>query len=167
MLGLLVLTAACGWSLAANPEPPRGVIGQKKLATAVDCSGPVGFTAVGNLKVHQSGLIAYKNALVDHGVGLSRETGEFTVHCPGIYHIAFTAYGVSENTKVVLRKRTNNQDWADILSAGGPKTGGGSNQVLLELNVGDQTGLWLKEGELAPETSAPSTSFTAFRIAKK
>ncbi|CAB0004180.1 unnamed protein product [Nesidiocoris tenuis] len=116
MLGLLVLTAACGWSLAANPEPPRGVIGQKKLATAVDCSGPVGFTAVGNLKVHQSGLIAYKNALVDHGVGLSRETGEFTVHCPGIYHIAFTAYGI----RIILKIQTRLAGFEQCILASDP-----------------------------------------------
>uniref|UniRef100_A0A0A9YW10 Cerebellin-3 n=1 Tax=Lygus hesperus TaxID=30085 RepID=A0A0A9YW10_LYGHE len=166
MLSLFVTLTALSGALAANPEPARGVIGQKKLATAVDCSGPVGFTGVGSSKVHPSGLISYKSTLVDHGVGFSRETGEFTVHCPGIYHIAFAAYGNSDNTRVVLRKRTNSEDWKDVLAAGGPHSSGGSNQILLELNVGDQTGLWLKEGTLAPEP-IPSTTFTAFRIAKK
>ncbi|KAK9499794.1 hypothetical protein O3M35_002764 [Rhynocoris fuscipes] len=166
---LLSLSTLC---LAANPDAPRqGVIGAQKLATAADCSGPVGFSATGTLRVHSTGLISYRNTLVDRGVGFSRETGEFTVHCPGIYHIAFAAYGKNPGTRVMLKKRGANKEssWVDVASAGGDKSAGGSNQVLLELEVGDQTAVWLASGDIATphDTAQPSTTFTAFRIAKK
>lgn len=83
-----------------KPDQPRGgVVGAKGLATAADCSGPVGFSATGTAKVHTSGLVSYRDTLVDRGVGFSRETGEFTVHCPGIYHIAFAAYSDQQDTR--------------------------------------------------------------------
>lgn len=169
MLLTIVLGAVCVTAvLGVTPDPPRsGVIGAKGLATAADCSGPVGFSATGTAKVHQTGLVSYRDTLVDRGVGFSRETGEFTVHCPGIYHIAFAAYSKEPNTRVVLKKRTSNSTWSEVLAAGGPS--GGSNQILLDLGVGDQTGVWLQSGSITTEEdrAVPSTSFTAFRIAKK
>ncbi|XP_073975224.1 uncharacterized protein [Rhodnius prolixus] len=167
---LILLTITTCW--AANPDAPRpGVIGAQKLATSADCLGAVGFSATGTLRIHPTGLISYRVTLVDRGVGFSRETGEFTVHCPGTYHIAFAAYGKTPDTRVILKKRGTNKDsvWEDVAAAGGEKSGGGSNQVLLELEVGDQTGVWLTSGDIVTQhdSTHPSTTFTAFRIAKK
>ncbi|XP_024085678.1 uncharacterized protein LOC106673964 isoform X2 [Cimex lectularius] len=168
----LVLLAVVGHILAADPEAPR-IHGQQKLATAADCSGAVGFSGVGTHQVHDTGLIGYRTTLVDRGVGFSRETGEFTVHCPGIYHIAFAAYSNTPNTRIILKKRGagKGSTWTEVASAGGEKSGGGSNQILLELEVGDQTGVWLADRRVNIATdndrAAPSTTFTAFRIAKK
>ncbi|CAH1390132.1 unnamed protein product [Nezara viridula] len=166
----LILVTAVVLAMGATPEPPRsGVIGAKGLATAADCSGAVGFSATGLDRVHSSGLVSYRTTLVDRGVGFSRETGEFTVHCPGIYHVAFAAYSDQANTKIVLKKRTSNSTWTEVAGAGGNGSGGGSNQILLDLGVSDQTGVWLVSGDIAKEQdrAVPSTTFTAFRIAKK
>lgn len=71
--------------------------------------------------------------------------------------------------RIVLKKRTSNNTWAEVAGAGGNGSGGGSNQILLDLGVSDQTGVWLVSGDIAKEQdrAVPSTTFTAFRIAKK
>lgn len=97
LLILLAAVAAC--ARGANPDEPRGVIGVRKLATAVDCSGAVAFSGGGLRAVLPSGQVSYQRALNDRGVGWSLETGEFTCHCPGLYHLAFAGYGEKPNTR--------------------------------------------------------------------
>lgn len=93
---LAALTLA--WCKAATPDEPHGVIGVRKLATAVDCSGAVAFSAAGGSAL-PSGQVGYKHALNDRGVGWSRDTGEFTCHCPGLYQFAFSGYGEKPDTR--------------------------------------------------------------------
>jgi hypothetical protein len=46
--------------------------------------------------------------------------------------------------------------------------GGGANVVLLNMEIGDQTAIWLEGGDLSPESdTAPVSTFSGVRIAKK
>lgn len=66
---------------------------------------------------------------------------------------------------MLKRRVANTTDWIDVVSAGGPSSGGGSGIALLDLDVGDHTAVWLLEGRLLED--ATSTSFSGYRIIKK
>lgn len=68
---------------------------------AVKCTGLIGFSSTGAVLVHSSGLVRFRTNHVDSGHGWVSDTGAFTVHCTGIYHLSYTAYGDSK-TKFVL-----------------------------------------------------------------
>lgn len=147
-------------------EPTPGVVGVRKLATAVDCSGAVAFSAAGSNPESPKGQLSYRRPLNDRGVGWSLETGEFTCHCPGLYHFAFAGYGDKPDTRLMLKKRlANTTEWTDVVGAGGPSSGGGSNFALLDLEVGDVTAVFLQEGSLLQDST--SASFSGYRIIKK
>lgn len=98
---LMIAAAALlvGAVYAALPNEPQGVIGVRKLATAVDCSGAVAFSSAGVRSVLAGGRVSYQRALNDRGVGWSLETGEFTCHCPGLYQLSFAGYGEKPDTR--------------------------------------------------------------------
>lgn len=73
---------------------------------------------------------------------------------------------ISEFLRLVLRKMdANTTEWHDILSAGGPSSGGGSNVALLDLEVGDHAAVWVVDGTLLSDST--SASFSGYRIIKK
>lgn len=84
-----------------SEEHKGGLVGVRKLATAVDCSGVVAFSGTGTREVLKSGVLSYLTAITDRGVGWSLETGEFTIHCPGLYQLAFAGYGSEPDTRFV------------------------------------------------------------------
>ncbi|RZF48895.1 hypothetical protein LSTR_LSTR003275 [Laodelphax striatellus] len=163
---LLLLQAA-----TADHQPHKGgLIGARKLATASDCAGAVAFSGTGTRTVLPSGVLSYRHALVDRGVGWSRDTGEFTIHCPGLYQLAFAGYSQDPNTRLTLKKKMANEtEWENVVSVGSATNGGGSNVILLNLEVGDQTAVWVDAGKFDEDNneSSPATSFSAFRIIKK
>ncbi|XP_046659946.1 uncharacterized protein LOC124353928 [Homalodisca vitripennis] len=166
MTSLVTVALMAAAVMAATPDEPRGVIGARKLATAVDCSGAVAFSGGGLRGILPGGQVSYQRVLNDRGVGWSLETGEFTCHCPGLYQFAFAGYGEKPNTRLMLKKReANTTEWVDVVAAGGPAAGGGSSVALLDLEVGDHTAVWLLEGTLLSDTT--STSFSGYRIIKK
>lgn len=66
----------------------------------------------------------------------------------------------------MLKKQTaNTTEWQDVVSAGGPSSGGGANMALLDLELGDHAAVWLLDGSLLSDTT--STSFSGYRIIKK
>ncbi|XP_054281618.1 cerebellin-3-like [Macrosteles quadrilineatus] len=165
LLGILLIALALP-SLSDPAEPNPGVVGARKLATAVDCSGAVAFSAAGVNPSSTRGQLSYQRPLNDRGVGWSLETGEFTCHCPGLYHFAFSGYGEKPDTRLMLKKRVaNTTEWTDVVAAGGPHSGGGSSVALLDLEVGDVTAVFLQEGNLLQDTT--SASFSGYRIIKK
>ncbi|KAJ4444512.1 hypothetical protein ANN_06306 [Periplaneta americana] len=214
VLAGLLLVSLCA---AAVPDPPKGVVGARKYATNLhDCNGAVAFSSAGALAPtkEDAGKLSFRSALADKGIGWSRESGEFTCFCPGLYQFAFAgsgktaatrlsfkfpalrktsanlqyslnvdlcissvslqsscAYDISENEgrsayRFVLKKKPSNSDaWTTVVSTGG---GGGANIALLDMEVGDQTAIWLEDGEIAPESdNAPVSTFSGVRIAKK
>jgi len=63
------------------------------------------------------------------------------------------------------KKESNKAEWTKVASTGG---GGGSNVILLNMEVGDQAAIWLEDGDLGPEDEkAPASTFSGFRVAKK
>lgn len=90
--------------LCLSEEHKGGLVGARKLATAADCSGVVAFSGTGTREVLKSGVLSYLAAITDRGVGWSLETGEFTIHCPGLYQLAFAGYGATPDTRFVTRK---------------------------------------------------------------
>ncbi|XP_067006797.1 complement C1q-like protein 4 [Anabrus simplex] len=165
LIAVLFLGLTLG--VTARPETPRGVVGAKKFATAIDCNGVVAFSSAG-ARPQGSGKgpakLGYATELTDKGVGWSRDSGEFTCFCPGLYQFAFSGSG-DRNTKLALKKKASSSDtWSTIVSTG---PGGGSNIALLDMDIGDQAAIWLEDGELHQEKDAPSCAFNGFRIAKK
>ncbi|KAI5698766.1 hypothetical protein M8J75_011851 [Diaphorina citri] len=164
---LLTLAGSLTLARSANPDPPRSTSPRRGLSATQDCNGPVAFSGTGGVQ-HPSRLVAYRRTLAEAGVGWNQETGEFTVHCPGLYQMTFA--GLTEpGAKLVLKKHSssdNSTAWSPVIST--PK-GGGSNLVLLDLAVGDQLGVWT-EGSGALLTTQDAeihvTSFSGFRISK-
>ncbi|XP_069685022.1 uncharacterized protein [Periplaneta americana] len=166
VLAGLLLVSLCA---AAVPDPPKGVVGARKYATNLhDCNGAVAFSSAGALAPtkEDAGKLSFRSALADKGIGWSRESGEFTCFCPGLYQFAFAGSGKTAATRFVLKKKPSNSDaWTTVVSTGG---GGGANIALLDMEVGDQTAIWLEDGEIAPESdNAPVSTFSGVRIAKK
>lgn len=162
---LVTLAATMNLTRGANPDPPRPRPGARSLSATQDCNGPVAFSSSGGVQ-HPSRVVAYQSTQAETGVGWNRETGEFTVHCPGLYQLFFS--GVTEPTaKLVLKKHSatsNSSVCSPIIST--PK-GGGSNLVLQTLVVGDQLAVWAEgAGGLLtdPDTDVHTTSFSGFRI---
>ncbi|XP_039289896.1 uncharacterized protein LOC111050458 [Nilaparvata lugens] len=169
VLSVLLLLTVCVQS--ADHQPHKGgLIGARKLATASDCAGAVAFSGTGTRTVLPSGVLSYRHALVDRGFGWSRDTGEFTIHCPGLYQLAFAGYSHDPNTRLTLKKKmANESDWENVVSVGSSTNGGGSNVILLNLEVGDQTAVYVEAGKFEDDNdeTSPATSFSAFRIIKK
>lgn len=163
---VLTVVSLCG---AAVPDPPRGVIGARKYATNLhDCNGAVAFSSAGAIAPtkEDNGKLGFRKALIDKGVGWSRESGEFTCFCPGLYQFAFAGSGKTAATRFVLKKKdSNSKTWTTVASTG---AGGGANVVLLNMEIGDQAAIWLEDGDLSPESdTAPVSTFSGVRIAKK
>lgn len=163
---LVVVAATASLAYAANPDPPRTTQRPTRpLSATQDCNGPVAFSSTGGVQ-HPSHVVAYRSTLVDSGVGWNQETGEFTVHCPGLYQLAFAGL-TGAKAKLVLKKHSatsNSTVWAPIVAT--PK-GGGSNLVLLTLVLGDQLAVWTDgTGFLLTEQDSDVhvTSFSGFRI---
>jgi hypothetical protein len=99
---LLAVLSLCG---AAEPDPPRGVIGARKYATNLhDCNGAVAFSSAGALAPtkQDNGKLAYRKALIDKGIGWSPESGDFTCFCPGLYQFAFAGNGKTAATRLAM-----------------------------------------------------------------
>ncbi|KAK0162244.1 hypothetical protein PV327_008596 [Microctonus hyperodae] len=162
---MLVWTILLGLSAgllvnAARPDPPRSgitTVGSLKLATAEDCVGLVAFSATSS--TNNDAQLIFRETLVNKGVGYIAETGIFTTHCPGIYHISFAGYG--SDLKLTLKRKANNSNsWKPIVSTGSRY--GGANQVILDCDVGDQFAVFVDAGK-----SNEGTTFSGYRIAKK
>ena len=80
----------------AVPDPPKGAVGARKFASNIhDCNGAVAFSGAGALAPtnENNGLLGFRNSLIDKSVGWSRESGEFTCYCPGLYQFTFSGSG--------------------------------------------------------------------------
>jgi hypothetical protein len=104
-VGLQLILAVLSVCTAAVPDPPEGVVGVRKYATNLhDCNGPVAFSsasAIAPIK-EDRGKLGYRKVLIDKGVGWSRESGEFTCFCPGLYQFAFAGSGKTAVTRLVI-----------------------------------------------------------------
>lgn len=76
------------WSVgvAVTPLPPRP--GEKN--TNVDCTGPIIFSSTGSGTIHSTGLVSYKENLVNLAVTWERDVGVFTCTCSGLYQFSFS-----------------------------------------------------------------------------
>lgn len=102
-MGLQLMLAAVTVCSAALPDPPEGVVGARKYATSIhDCNGPVAFSSAGAIAPikQDNGKLGFRKALMDKGVGWSRESGEFTCFCPGLYQFAFAGSGKTAATRL-------------------------------------------------------------------
>ncbi|XP_014295436.1 uncharacterized protein LOC106693240 [Microplitis demolitor] len=144
----------------ARPDPPASgitTVGSLKLANAEDCAGVVAFSAISGVKTDNQ--LKFSKTLVNRGVGYVTETGIFTTHCPGLYQFSAAGYG-SADLKLTLKRKENKSDsWNPIVSTG---TGGGSNLVLIDSEIGDQFAVFIDAGK-----SNEGTSFSGYRVAKK
>lgn len=84
LLGLSAVFWTIG--LAVTPLPPR----QSGNNNNIDCLGPIAFSTTGSEIVHSTGLVAYKNNLVNLSVTWDREIGVFTCACSGLYQFSFS-----------------------------------------------------------------------------
>jgi hypothetical protein len=91
LLGLSALFWTIG--LAVTPLPPR-----QSGKNNIDCLGPIAFSTTGSGIVHSTGLVAYKNNLVNLAVTWDREVGVFTCVCSGLYQFSFSG-STEENTR--------------------------------------------------------------------
>jgi hypothetical protein len=99
---VLTVVSLCG---AAVPDPPRGVVGARKYATNLhDCNGAVAFSSAGAIAPtkEDNGKLGFRKALIDKGIGWSRESGEFTCFCPGLYQFAFAGSGKTAATRLTV-----------------------------------------------------------------
>lgn len=144
---------------AAIPDPPTSgvtTVGSLKLATAADCAGVVAFSATQASVDHAKAVFA--ETLVDKGVGYVAQTGIFITHCPGLYQFSFAGYG-SNDLRLTLKRKLNNSDsWRPVVGV----AGGGSNLILLDVEVGDQLAVFVDAGKISD-----GVTFSGYRIAKK
>ncbi|KAF0767007.1 C1q domain-containing protein [Aphis craccivora] len=153
------------WSvgLAVTPIPSRS----PDKNNNVDCTGPIAFSSTGSTSVHSTGLVAFKQNVVNLAVTWDREVGVFTCACSGLYQFSFSG-STEENTRLMLKKRLNNgKQWTPIIAT---KPGGGSASILLEVENGDQVAVYLdgnsKKFNTRHEQGIEVTSFSGYRIAK-
>lgn len=107
----------------------------------------------------QEARLVFTETLVDKGVGYVAQTGTFTTHCPGLYQFSFAGYG-STDLRLTLKRKLNKSDsWRPIVSAG---PGGGSNLVLLDVEIGDQLAVFVESGKIVD-----SATFTGHRVYKR
>lgn len=99
--------------------------------------------------------------LIDKGIGYVAETGIFTTHCPGLYQFSFAGYGDSELQLILKRKLNKSEKWNPVANVG---SGGGSNLVLLDVDVGDQLSVFVEKGKLIDGGAA---TFSGYRVSKK
>lgn len=72
--------------------------GNKDSKAKDDCSGFIGFSSVEVSKVHSTKVLQYKTDIHDSSKQLwNRDTGTFTVKCPGVYSISYSAYGTEDS----------------------------------------------------------------------
>ncbi|XP_052130954.1 uncharacterized protein LOC113204356, partial [Frankliniella occidentalis] len=167
-------SALCaGLTLGAVPDAARKstaptdgtattTLGAKKLATASQCSGAVAFSGAGQrgqAKAQADRPLALRTTLLDKGVGWKPEDGEFVCYCPGTYQFAFAGDAAA---KLVLKKKAAGAStWTPVVS--GPQ-----HVVLLDMELGETVAVFLEGGSQAPDsTTAPTLSFSGFRVAKK
>ncbi|XP_050420921.1 uncharacterized protein LOC126833548 [Adelges cooleyi] len=165
-LRLLLVSAVLFWSVSVAVVPlPPSRNSPKQLAA--DCNGVLAFSATGSGPVHSSGIVAYKNGVVNLASTWDRELGVFTVACSGVYQFSFSG-ATDRNARLVLQKRlTNGKQWLPILATA---NGGGSATTLVEVSYGDQIAVFMfgtpKKFNSELEQLADVTSFNAYRIAK-
>lgn len=96
----LLLAPLLAGALAAVPDPPNlpvtepstGGVGAKKFATAIDCGNVIAFSSVAAKTsggASSPAKLLFSRDLTDKGIGWSRDDGEFTCYCPGLYQFAF------------------------------------------------------------------------------
>ncbi|XP_043529434.1 complement C1q-like protein 4 isoform X2 [Frieseomelitta varia] len=157
---LVMFLAASILAEAAIPDPPTSgitTVGSLKLATAADCAGVVAFSATQASVDHAKAVFA--ETLVDKGVGYVAQTGIFITHCPGLYQFSFAGYGSSDLRLTLKRKLNNSDSWRPVVGVG---AGGGSNLILLDVEVGDQLAVFVDAGKISG-----GATFSGYRIAKK
>ncbi|CAD1472462.1 unnamed protein product, partial [Heterotrigona itama] len=160
MVWLVMFLAASILAEAAIPDPPTSgitTVGSLKLATAADCAGVVAFSATQASVDHAKAVFA--ETLVDKGVGYVAQTGVFITHCPGLYQFSFAGYGSSDLRLTLKRKLNNSDSWRAVVGVG---AGGGSNLILLDVEVGDQLAVFVDAGKISD-----GVTFSGYRIAKK
>ncbi|KAK9307419.1 hypothetical protein QLX08_002231 [Tetragonisca angustula] len=160
MVVWLVMFLASILAEAAIPDPPTSgitTVGSLKLATAADCAGVVAFSATQASVDHAKAVFA--ETLVDKGVGYVAQTGIFITHCPGLYQFSFAGYGSSDLRLTLKRKLNNSDSWRSVVGVG---AGGGSNLILLDVEVGDQLAVFVDAGKISD-----GVTFSGYRIAKK
>ncbi|KAF4528903.1 hypothetical protein B566_EDAN017212 [Ephemera danica] len=159
-VGLAAMTQAGVVSSTEGQQP--GVVGVRKLATSNDCVSVVAFAGTGaQVPTENTKPLTFRSSLLDKGVGWSKDTGEFTCHCPGLYQFSFAS-----GAKVSLKKQTSGTEaWDNVVSTG---MQGGSNMVLLDMEVGDKAALWAQDGgKIKDDEQETTLSFCGYRIAKK
>ncbi|KOX71532.1 hypothetical protein WN51_02402 [Melipona quadrifasciata] len=160
MVWLVMFLTASILAEAAIPDPPTSgvtTVGSLKLATAADCAGVVAFSATQASVDHAKAVFA--ETLVDKGVGYVAQTGIFITHCPGLYQFSFAGYGSSDLRLTLKRKLNNSDSWRPVVGVG---AGGGSNLILLDVEVGDQLAVFVDAGKISD-----GVTFSGYRIAKK
>ncbi|XP_046402158.1 uncharacterized protein LOC124168087 [Ischnura elegans] len=181
---MLLLSAVAVLSSPHGGGDSSGVVGARKLAQAQDCRGVVAFSGVSarpavrvsNATSEEEAAhaalgtkLGFHDLLTDKSVGWSRESGEFTAICPGLFQFAFSGTGARFT---LFRKEAHSAgeattagEWKAVAST---SDAGGSHVVLLEMDVGDAVAVWMAPGgQLPSEKDAPTTSFSGYRIAKK
>ncbi|GLH15097.1 Uncharacterized protein GBIM_19485 [Gryllus bimaculatus] len=168
----VALAARAAWAVprpggddASASDPAPGVVGAKKFATAVDCNGAVAFSSKGAARAAGAGAagqLHFAADLTDKSVGWSRDAGEFTTFCPGLYQFAFSSGGAANARLALKKKASGGAAWEAVVSTGA----GGANVVLLNMDVGDSTAVFLEDGTL-DDAAATSATFSGFRVAKK
>ncbi|XP_043471709.1 complement C1q-like protein 4 [Leptopilina heterotoma] len=156
----LILAAVAFLAEAAVSDPKTSgitTVGSKKLATATDCVGVIAFSATQGSVKDSKLLLA--ETLIDKGIGYVAETGIFTTHCPGLYQFSFAGYGDSELQLILKRKLNKSEKWTTVASVG---QGGGSNLVLLDVDVGDQLSVFVEKGKITG-----GATFSGYRVSKK
>jgi len=102
-VGVTLIVAVATLCGAAVPDPPKGVVGARKYATNLhDCNGAVAFSSAGAIAPtkEQNGKLGFRRALIDKGIGWSRDSGEFTCFCPGLYQFARAGSGKTAATRL-------------------------------------------------------------------
>nr|CAD7443865.1 unnamed protein product [Timema bartmani] len=159
-----LLAAFACYCDCAVPDKAVSVVGARKLATAHDCNGAIAFSALGAQPkaVGSKSKLAFRNVLADKGVGWSKDSGEFTCFCPGLYQFSFAGSGTPATRLSLKKKLSTSKEWTTIVSTG---PGGGANFAITDMDIGDQAAVWLEAGELFPDVK--TSSFSLFRLAKK
>lgn len=92
------ISVLCMWvlfysvALAVSPLPSR----QKNQN--IDCTGPIAFSSTGSGSVLSTGLVTYKQNIVNLAVTWDREVGVFTCSCSGVYQFSFSG-STEDNTR--------------------------------------------------------------------
>ena len=104
-------------------------------------------------------VIKYDSIYINYGLGVNIGTGVFTAPARGVYFFSFAAQAATANTRIFLRKNTENL----LRSEGAANRNMMSLSMTLDLNVGDKVDVFLESGSLVDDT-AHNTFFSGFLI---